>query len=491
MIQNMAPTHDNGLAGVAWDYNVSSIHVMKFDSIGQNEWRKKFTIPQHILRPGDIIELPNHDLMICGTIEKSPSRTYFILRTDSHGNVIYLMENSDSLLVSGAPDVMHFSGIASDGKVILAGIADTLSLGSGFLSKIDSTGYVDWTINFSASINTYFSSLRSRLLPDESIVVSGFCNQLFGGNQFCVMKFDSTANLIWSRISPLSNGFGIVYPAGEVNGSYYVLATEDTPTTNYDVPHLYKISASTGNLIWHAQYSDFISGSSYQGQVTIYGGRIIVTGRKDSINVNPVMIEIDSSGMFSQGQIYYLIHPAFFQLANIIETSSGQLILYGTGGDYSANLGGYILASVDSLFQMNCYPNSLSLIPPNYYQDTLIGSGSSFFGSSSLTNITSQLVTLSDQLSAIDFCNLVGVHQRLNEKDLLISPNPVNGQFVIDRSTNSINEIEIFNSLGEKVYSSSVNCTSCIVHCSSFLPGIYFVKAIAKDQILTQKFIKE
>lgn len=490
-ITNMTATHDNGLASVDFAFNQGSIHVMKFDSIGQNEWRKEFFIPQCIVYPGDIIELSNHDLMICGSFSSGPLSLYFLLRTDSNGNIIYFKTDNDSLMVESGKGIIHFAGLTPDGKVILAGIGYTLPNGSGFLTKIDSTGIVDWTVSFRAETNTDFTSLRSKLMTDGSIVVSGFGILPQGTQHFGIMKFDSTANLIWSMHSPVSINFGIVSPPIELDNSYYTLASQDTPTTNNNVPHLYKVSTINGDLVWHTQYNDFISGSSYQNNPFTHDGEIITSGRRDSINVNPVMIEIDSTGIANRGHFYYAAAPTFIQLNNSVETFSGNPVLYGMATDYLTNLSGYLLMSVDSSYQLECYRSPFSLNPPAFYQDTLIPSGNSFLSSGALKDITPFLQSISDVIPELDFCNIVGMADFHSEKTLSIFPNPAQDQFTVFSPQFAIQSIEIFNTLGERVYKSETNCESCIVHCESFPADIYVVKAFSDDKVFVRKLIRQ
>jgi hypothetical protein len=58
--------------------------------------------------------------------------------------------------------------------------------------------------------------------------------------------------------------------------------------------------------------------------------------------------------------------------------------------------------------------------------------------------------------------------------NLSIYPNPTSGEFTI-HSPQVIKTIEIYNVLGDKVYSRDFNCASCIVH-HALPPGLYFLR---------------
>ncbi|MCX6274764.1 MAG: T9SS type A sorting domain-containing protein [Bacteroidetes bacterium] len=73
-----------------------------------------------------------------------------------------------------------------------------------------------------------------------------------------------------------------------------------------------------------------------------------------------------------------------------------------------------------------------------------------------------------------------------------MSPNPTTGQFVISSTEfadkNSL--IEIFNTLGEKIYSVAYRDGST-VNCEHFRPGIYFVRLGDSEKQLIQKLVVE
>ena len=74
------------------------------------------------------------------------------------------------------------------------------------------------------------------------------------------------------------------------------------------------------------------------------------------------------------------------------------------------------------------------------------------------------------------------------QNSVSIFPSPNNGEFKIQSSKFSVQSLAVFNVYGEKVYSNSVNNTSCIVTLA--VPnGIYFLKMIADNGITVKKII--
>lgn len=89
---------------------------------------------------------------------------------------------------------------------------------------------------------------------------------------------------------------------------------------------------------------------------------------------------------------------------------------------------------------------------------------------------------------------LVGVNDIEEENNNFnIYPNPVNKEFTLSvTETGTINrELKIVNVLGEVVYQSIVENPKSEVNISELPKGVYFVKLISANQILTKKFIKE
>ena len=86
-----------------------------------------------------------------------------------------------------------------------------------------------------------------------------------------------------------------------------------------------------------------------------------------------------------------------------------------------------------------------------------------------------------------------GVEQLLNDNErLLIFPNPSNGIFSINQaSSNSENlTIEVYNMLGEKIYSGMIFGESTSrIDISYLSEGIYFVKTDNGKKTETQKII--
>ncbi|MEI6508790.1 MAG: YCF48-related protein [Bacteroidota bacterium] len=74
--------------------------------------------------------------------------------------------------------------------------------------------------------------------------------------------------------------------------------------------------------------------------------------------------------------------------------------------------------------------------------------------------------------------------------DVKIIPNPSNGEFDVSLS-NIISSIEVFDVVGNKIYSSTPNSNSTKINLSNFGKGIYFIKCNSENSVITKKIILE
>ncbi len=68
-------------------------------------------------------------------------------------------------------------------------------------------------------------------------------------------------------------------------------------------------------------------------------------------------------------------------------------------------------------------------------------------------------------------------------------PNPATN-FLNISAQNTINSVEIFNILGQKVISMSVEDTSASINISNLNTGIYLIKYVINNRTSTKKFVK-
>ena len=85
---------------------------------------------------------------------------------------------------------------------------------------------------------------------------------------------------------------------------------------------------------------------------------------------------------------------------------------------------------------------------------------------------------------------LIGI-KNYPEPSIKLSPNPTAGKFILEDNFDNINQINIFNTLGENMKDIMVDCRLKTVDCTLLPSGIYFLKATAGEKIFFGKFIKQ
>ena len=84
---------------------------------------------------------------------------------------------------------------------------------------------------------------------------------------------------------------------------------------------------------------------------------------------------------------------------------------------------------------------------------------------------------------------LMGIESIVEDNSITLYPNPTNSEVNIS-SQNIINSIEIFNSLGQRVYQSVVNSMEKVIDISSFVNGVYILGVNTENGVIRKKIIK-
>ena len=75
-----------------------------------------------------------------------------------------------------------------------------------------------------------------------------------------------------------------------------------------------------------------------------------------------------------------------------------------------------------------------------------------------------------------------GIQESIINNAIRVFPNPTNGKFTVALSNSNINEIEIYNVIGEKVFSvSGIKLQTINEITSDFSKGIYFIRLLTDN----------
>lgn len=81
----------------------------------------------------------------------------------------------------------------------------------------------------------------------------------------------------------------------------------------------------------------------------------------------------------------------------------------------------------------------------------------------------------------------VGVQELMNSS-VNVFPNPVKDYLTIDATGLNVNKVEIFNVVGQQVYSAQVNSSNAKISVNELTPGMYIIRMDVNNQVVTKRF---
>ena len=91
-------------------------------------------------------------------------------------------------------------------------------------------------------------------------------------------------------------------------------------------------------------------------------------------------------------------------------------------------------------------------------------------------------------LISCDECSLVSVED-MESKKITVAPNPATNVFKVILADDSAAQIELYNLVGQKVYSESTNSSTVSVNVGNFNAGIYMLKVSQGGKVQTSKVV--
>ncbi len=436
------PTHDSCyvLAGNMRDtiINVDNLFCVKVNSIGDTLWSKSISMGANAQTVFSITETFDHGFVMTGYIGNiGPPYSYIVTaKIDSAGG----LEWSNTLTSANYENYGFSIKQVPDSGYVLCGYAETHNgtfQGDAVLIKLSSAGDIVWANKYNNNPPAFFTG------QDVLIAPNGFMCMFSTSNKIALVKTDFSGNVIWSSSIP-AGGFGS-FPASQPK----IHATSD-------------------------------------------GGFILVNGTGDSFgnNNNTELLKVDSSGnlLWAQDLDLNAIEALQTKDSGFIILGNGPLI--GAAPHMTTPLPQIGILKTDSLGNGSGCANpdgSTSSV------DSVIGT--IIFA----TQISGSVLT--DVFPVVNAITLVvdsgcvyrsgGVHE-LSVADFTISPNPTSSLFVVSSSDfgDKNSRIEIFSTLGEKVYSSPLNLK--LQTLNPKLPaGIYFVQVGDEKKRVVKKLVVE
>ena len=508
----------------------------------QVKFQKEYSIG--INQPCVIDTLIDGYLIAGSTIENSAGGLDgFVMKVDFEGNKIW------SKVYGGVNDDQFISmRRMQNGNFILAGytksfIKSSSDPGNIYLVVIDISGNVIKS-NSIGSTNNKDIAYCIKETTDKGFIIAGTIESLEIVNTYLI-KVDSSLNVEWSQeYSNASYNFNSVKAVVQTQDGGYAFTGYSHNTQIPDNNALFIVKADAFGVPVNSKHFnfnetlEFSTFNAYANDIIINkAGNIVVVGSVGGVHIGAqqeiyktLFLELKNNFQIVNSKAY-VINSGICGIRSVQQTPDGGYIIGGHMGNYyllmfktdastktqwayyyaenynpkgiaysvkNTNDGGYILSG--SLISGNIRivktpPNGLSgcsesvpVGPGVISKDITLGTN--IVPWTVYNNIDSTLAVTSSndiEISIVDVCNITDVKEP-DKSSLIIYPNPCTNSLIVE--VNHINEISIFNYLGELVQSHKLNKYNndkIDLDISMLLPGFYFLRA--GEGVV--KFIKE
>lgn len=348
--------------------------------------------------------------------------------------------------------------------------------------NIDSTGNTKWTKTISAGVSSALSSIKQ--ISDSEFVAIGCINELIDSihikQKFIILKTDSIGNIDWlKKDNTGSKSYG---------GDILILNDGLLFYTSYDGKTTILKTDFSGNIVKSYQFD---ADSYFINDFVNLLGKFKESSYKDyylSVISNYYILKIDSSGNIANSFSY------FQMLSDFTLTSDSGLFIIGSGPLLVTKY--YIPAQI-GIIKADSLGNAIEcgLGGGNINSTSVtIDLVSIPFTESSTWNVeySNPVISNVDIFEKSGCVDIVGqIEQLTSDNAFSVFPNPSSGTFKI-KFNNALDQtnkyIEIYNSLGQKVFASSQNSdVEITVQMRNQPEGIYFISVKAGDQMYKQK----
>jgi hypothetical protein len=399
--------------------------------------------------------------------------------------------------------------------------------------KVDSFGNKKWDKTFGGVNDESILSINPTL--DHGYILCGYSKSNISGDKtqanwdqtgmtidLWIIKIDSIGNKIWDKDFGTTGDDAIWSSAATYDGGFLIAAfTESGINGNKSESSrgdrdywILKIDA-TGTLIWDKTFGGASADNLFAVKQTPDSGFVLlgtsaspISGDKSQDTWGGLdywMIKVDSVGNKQWDKDYGGIYGEDDYGTVELTNDGGYLI---TGASYS-NISGDKTENNLGTEQTWCL--KVDSAGTKQFDKTVFtgdhdeaGFGvQSPDGCFTIANYTrSQIAGYKTQppwnnlfdFWIVKFCDstlYAGIHQPVGpdqNSEIVLSPNPATNQFAISSTQLTNGQLEIYNSLGEKIYSSPFDQQQKI-DCENFPKGIYFVTLSNSENVLTKKLL--
>ncbi len=483
--------------------------IAPFFSKGQQQYFNKRYDFDRFETGWSIVQDSNKYVAAIGTLDTASLVKLKVFAIDSVGNSVWIKsyESSHLSYYAGGPGslVKTFTG----GFAIGGGIEDTVGSinDDATLFVFNNLGDTIWSRSFGDSLfQTFYQCKQTR---DSGYICCGYTSSYDVRGDVLLIKTDKFGNLEWQRHYGISGFFENAESVVQTSDGGYFIGGERYNYSTWNGDFMLIKTDSLGNVKWQR----FIGGpyedacwsvlQTSDGNLVGAGAFVVYDSVPHGGNPfsKPFVVKYDTSGVLLWQNI---MGPVRYSTGvfTISELPDGDLVAAGVTYDDSAF---YSLGLVEKLNGLGdsmwyrTYRNIYGHTSTNELLDIRLCIDGGFIAIGDVNPVvpdtgTQDIWILKLDSMGCDTANCwmyVSVNENnLSEEEFALYPNPAHTTFTITTTAQLQNaQVEIYNVVGEKMYSERVNNrASCIVHCA-LPPGIYFVKVSGENWRAVQKLV--
>jgi hypothetical protein len=429
-------------------------------------------------------------LLTRGQNYSSPDK-FSALQTDQYGDSL------NSVIIPNTCYQYESYCLNCDNEFVLVEWKETI-IGN---NKYKDTLYVTTADAFGNILSTWsypdtFSFYGSRIIKTRDggyLLALGNWNSQFNAN-ILFMKLDSQGNLQWRKEAlPYTLSGEVPLDLMESSDNCFIALIYQGSGQNSAGSKVMMKLDSAGNILWTSIVTYGYPAGRMQQLVESADGYLYM----DNIGTLPGSLHhysriglVDTSGSLQWAKTCQNDHVSYY---GINYKNSGGFYLCGTISNdtnaYRQIIFTELDMNADSVKSFTLGFDSAS-VRPEYFKQLIddrlgvIGTHSPYFNTSYRYNDI--YFAICDTMGNI----VTGTENISFNNELIIYPNPATGRFNVSALQFTIRTLEIYNTLGEKVYFIKANSDSITLNIS-LKKGIYFVRVSDGEKILVKKLVVE
>ncbi len=346
--RSIIQTTDGGFAIAGYTFSFASgyedMYIVKLNSSGSIQWTRTVggSGNDYAL---SIIQTTDGGYAVAGHTNSfgTDYADFYIVKLDAGGSLQWNRTIDRADYDYGISVVQ-----TTDGGFAMTGVSATGGVFSGdiYVVKLDASGTYLWSKTYGGSADEVgFSIIQT---TDGGLVVAGYTDSFgLGGNNFYIIKLDTSGTLQWSRTVGGSGPNGSASSIIQTTDGGFVLAGETMAFgAGSNDMHIVKLDAN-GTLQW----TRTVGGSSQDWGYSIIqtqDGGFAVTGSTTSFGVNNFYaVKLNSSGAHVWSKTY---GGSGVETPNsIIKTTDGGFVIAGETTSFGAGANDIFIVKIDSL----------------------------------------------------------------------------------------------------------------------------------------------